>query len=84
MLKMMARCSGLVAFASPHEVQRKHPKHRYALRGQLLQEVLQGGGMGPSTSEDLKTTGSEVSPTNVAIVRDEMKDVELSLFFADW
>ena len=37
--------------------------------------------MGPSTSGDLQTRGSEVSPINVAIVRGEMKDVELLLLF---
>ena len=35
--------------------------------------------MGQSTIGEMKTTGLEVSPTNCAIVRGEMKDVGLSL-----
>ena len=38
--------------------------------------------MAPSTSGDLKTIGSEVSPTTCVIVRNGMKDAGLSLFFS--
>ena len=76
---VMARDDGLVAFGSPCGVQRKHPRRRHALRGQLLQGVLQGGSVGPSTSGDLKTTGSEVSPTLFSVVRGEVEDVGLLL-----
>ena len=78
---VMACGDGLVAFRSPCGVRRKDLRRRHTLWGRLLQGGLQEGSMGPSTSGDLKTTGSEVSPTHFAIVRGEMKDVGLSLFF---
>ena len=67
---VMVQGDDLMVFGFPWGgVQRKHPSRQHALRRQLLKGVLQGGGMGPSTTRDLKTEGSEVTPTNFAIVR---------------
>ena len=37
--------------------------------------------MGPSTTGDMKIARSEVAPTDVSIVRGDMKDVRLLLAF---
>ena len=75
------RENGAVVSRSPRGVRRKHPRPRQTLQRRLLQGLLQGGGMGPSTTGDLMTTGSRFEPGNVAIVRGEMKDVGLLLVF---
>ena len=49
--------------------------------GDNFSRACRKGGMGPSASGDLKTTGSEVSPTKFAVVRGEIKDVGLLLGF---
>ena len=75
------RENGVVMFRSPRGVRHKHPRRRQALQRRLLQGVSQGGGMGPSTTGDLKVTGLRFEPGKVAIVRGEMKDIGLSLVF---